>query len=256
MIDLIKTQLGKCLDRVLVERLLESYLELKMNFCLGKHRPSELEGGRFAEVTMRILQLVTTGSFTSLSRSLPRFDGLVQTLESLPAAKFHDSIRLHIPRILYAIYQIRNRRDVGHVGGDVSPNIPDSTLIMNACTWVLTELIRLYHTSSMEEAQSLVDKLLQRRIPIVYEIDGFLKVMNPRLSLRDKILTILYVRSPDKTTDDQLSLWLEYKNKTYLRGILESLRKEALIHRIGDSSILIPRGQILVEKSIEFETQI
>ena len=127
MLNIIKQQLSASIDTVLVDRLLESYIELKQNYYLGKHKPSELDAGHFAEVVIRILQHATNPdhSFTPLGKRLDSFDKEVAHFARLPAANFHDSIRLHIPRALEAIYGTRSRRGVAHVGGDVNPNLSD-----------------------------------------------------------------------------------------------------------------------------------
>src|SRR5580704_14289951 len=84
----------------LVAALLDAYRELKDNFNFEKFRPSELEGGRFAEAAIRIVQHLATGSHDPMGKALPRFDNLVKGLENIPAANAHESLRIHLPRAL------------------------------------------------------------------------------------------------------------------------------------------------------------
>jgi len=69
----ISKQLISALDSQLVDALLQAYNELKNHYYLGKHKATELEGGHFAEVVIRILEYVTAKSYTPLGNRLPRF---------------------------------------------------------------------------------------------------------------------------------------------------------------------------------------
>ena len=62
VISQIRNQLVQVIDEPLVDQLLRAHSELKNNYYLGKHKTSELEGGHFAEVVIRVLQFLTAGS--------------------------------------------------------------------------------------------------------------------------------------------------------------------------------------------------
>jgi hypothetical protein len=81
----------------LVNELLSAYCDTKHNFLLSGLRLSAVEGGRFCEAALRLLEHATTGSFTDLKRPLDS-DGVIKALANLPHGKFPTAIRLHIPR--------------------------------------------------------------------------------------------------------------------------------------------------------------
>lgn len=58
---------------------------------------------------------------------LPLLHGPCEALESRTGS---ESARLTIPRLLVALYDVRNRRGVGHVSGDVSANHMDAELVL------------------------------------------------------------------------------------------------------------------------------
>ena len=58
--------------------------------------------------------------------------------------------------------------------------------------WVLAELIRLHHNVPADEAQKIVEQLVERRAPVVEDFDGFLKVLKPDLARGDHCLVLLY----------------------------------------------------------------
>lgn len=65
------------------------------------------------------------------------------------------SFQILIPRLLPALYEIRNNRNVGHVGGDVDPNFMDSTAVLGTANWIMAELVRVFHSVSTPEAQAI-----------------------------------------------------------------------------------------------------
>lgn len=61
MILEFKNDLKTVFPSDLVEALLDSYVEIKTNFIIDKWEPAELNGGKFVEATIRILQLACFG---------------------------------------------------------------------------------------------------------------------------------------------------------------------------------------------------
>jgi hypothetical protein len=217
----------------LVDRLESCYTGLKEAYYLGKHKPSELEGGHLAELVLRILQWATGGitsgqRYTPLGQQLPRFDQEVKRLENLPAS-YSKTLRVHIPRVLLSMYDIRNSRGVGHPSGDVDPNLSDATLVATAADWVVAELLRIYHRVPLDEAQAIVHGLVERRVPVVEMFGDFPKVLRVDLSNPMKALLILYVRGEAGATSEQLGTWLRIPTKK-ARRILRRQDESALVH--------------------------
>src|SRR6516225_9733092 len=115
MLDQIGRSLKARFDSKLVDELLSAYQEVKHNFLLGGLRLSAVEGGRFCEAAMRILQQATTKTFTPLGRLIDS-DRFFEKLKQIPRDNQPDSIRLNIPRVIRVIYDIRNNRDAAHLG--------------------------------------------------------------------------------------------------------------------------------------------
>lgn len=99
MLDKIARNLEVQFDSKLVDELLSAYQEAKRNFSLSGLRLSAVEGGRFCEAAMRMLQQVTTGRFTPLGQLIDS-ERLFQQLREIPRGTHSDSIRLNIPRVL------------------------------------------------------------------------------------------------------------------------------------------------------------
>ncbi len=216
--------LNKRFPKNLIEELLACYLEQKRNLALGHLRPTEVEGGRFAEVVFRLLEHFVGWAITPLGRHLDT-DKLISRLQSQPFGSAPDSVRLHIPRTLRIIYDIRNNRDAAHLADGIDPNLQDSYLVSSCLDWILAELLRLAGSSSPDDAQRLIEGITIKRIPAVEEVSSDqLKTLRPNLGPSDRVLLLLYHRGKDGATSDQLSSWLkptQRKNLSRLFRILE-----------------------------------
>jgi hypothetical protein len=238
----------------LLRKLEDSYKEIKKNFREGRFEPSELNAGKFCEVVYRILEWHTTCSYTPLGARISNFDNSVKKFETL--TRFNDSIRFHIPKILTAIYDIRNKRGVGHVGGDVNPNVMDSTFVVSGCDWIMAELVRIFHKVTTEEANRIVQGLVEKKIPLIWEVQGKKRVLEPSLTYRNKVLAILYEEYPASVGEFKLREWVEHSNQTvFRRKVVLPLHKEKLIeYNSSTKKITIsPRGLIYVEKNVPLE---
>jgi hypothetical protein len=231
MIEKVSTDLKSKLPSELVDALLATYDDLKQNFYIGKHEPSELNGGKFCEACYRILQYETNGGiYTPIAVWIPDLIGKLRNLENLPATPTNDTFRFHIPRVLIAMYNVRNKRGVGHLGGDVNPNLADSSLLVACADWVMADLFSIYYQCSLDEAQNIVNAFAQRKLMLVHETEDIKRVLLPSLSHRNQTLLLLSSAYPDKVLVEELVQWIEPANKSlYQSNILRKLHKDRLI---------------------------
>jgi hypothetical protein len=170
MIDKVTSDLKTAIPTELVDYLMSAYYEIKENYILERHEPSELNGGKFVEACYRILEHATKGVYTAVGAMMPDMIGKLRAFEQLPATSAIESYRIHIPRALCMIYNIRNKRGVGHLGGDINPNFTDSTIICACADWILAELFRTHYSFSLNEAQKLVDSIVIRPTFLVHQV--------------------------------------------------------------------------------------
>lgn len=255
MLSQIKQQLESTFDRHLLDKLFESHQLLTEHYYLGRYRPCALEGGRFAEISLRMLQQTLTGSFIPLGIHITNFTDEIRKFEHFDKIKFKESLRIQIPRTIQVVFDIRNKRDIGHAGGDVDANFSDATLSLVECNWVLTEFLRIYYTSDIDSAQRLVNSLVKVRIPLIHDFDGFLKILKPDLKVPDKVLSLLYYRGTEGATVKQLNEWLSHRvSGTHMNNTLARLEHEkAFIHRKDDLCLITDIGRKYAEENIPFE---
>lgn len=234
MLSTVRNGLSASLDAKLVDELLDAYQEAKRNYYLGGLRLSAVEGGRFCEAAFRLLQQRTLGSFDALGKQL-NTDALIKQLSNLPGGQQPESVRLHIPRALRVVYDVRNKRDNAHLADGIDPNLQDATLVISVLDWALAELVRLYHSVSPGVARGLVDAIVTRSSPAIEEFGTFLKVLRTDLGASEFVLLLLYQRGAQGATVPELESWVRPKIRTNLRRTLNTLEHEkALVHKDGD----------------------
>lgn len=256
MIDpAIKSSLTARFPSNLVDELIDCYIEQKRNLYLGRLRPNEVEGGRFAEAAFRMLQHTAGLALTPLGTQLDT-DGIIRALANLPTTVALESIRLHIPRTLRVIYDIRNKRDAAHLADGIDPNLQDSYFVSSALDWVLAEFIRVSHGISADKAFALVRAITIRRIPAVEQFGDMLKTLRPSLGPSDRILLLLYHCADSGATVAELSGWLKPQQRKNLNRTLAQLEhdKDCVVFT-GDKYRLTRRGIASIEsrKLVELE---
>lgn len=249
--DEIVRALTPSLPMEVVIHMLEDYQEIKQQFFLRRFKPSELDAGRFAESVLRLLEFRDIGDYTPYGKQIDS-EKIIRRVEN--NISLMEAERFLIPRQARVLLDIRNKRNVAHPAGDVDPNFSDSVFIVHGADWILTELIRLYYTCSIDEARRIVDSINQVSIPIVADIDGFIRIQDADMDARKKTLVILYHKDPDKVSDIDLAKWLKYKNVSRLRKeLLPRLDDECLIHYQNGKCALLPNGKLYLEKNISLE---
>jgi hypothetical protein len=246
----IRRDLKQSFDHTLVDELLAAYQEAKRNFYLGGLRLSAVEGGRFCEAAFRMLEQVARGAktFTPLGTPL-NTDAIIKASAQLPKSAAPEGIRIHIPRALRVVYDIRNKRDAAHLADGIDPNIQDATFVVAVLDWILAEFVRVYHKVSADDAQRIINDLVMRRAPAVQDFDGFLKVLRPDLQASDRILLLLYERGARGATFEELLNWAHPKMRKNLRRTLEQLEHDrALVYSKNDLFRITIKGMQEVER--------
>jgi hypothetical protein len=246
-LDLVRSGfLGAGVPTSLTGELLESFVEAKRRYHLGDLRPSAVEGGRFSEVVLRILEWQAFGRFTPIGDSSFKADTVINKLAKLTSGSQIDSVRLHIPRTIRLIYDIRNKRDTAHLADGIDPNMQDATLVVHNMDWILAELVRIYHTVSADDAYALIIDLVSKEVPMIQVFDGFPRLLDD-LAASDHCLVLLYWRGAQGAPFVDLSKWVKAKMRANLKRTLSSLDSKNLLHAANGHYWLTLKGEKVVE---------
>jgi hypothetical protein len=203
--------------------LLAEFGKITTNYRERRWEAAELDGGRLCEVAYTILDGFTSAGNYPAKASKPRnFESACKALEN--RTTYADSARLTIPRILVGLYDVRNRRNVGHVGGDVDANHMDAELVLAMAKWIVAELVRLFHSTDVKTATDVVDALVDRTLPVIWEVDGVKRVLDTSLSLADQTLLLLY-SEPGAVSERDLARYLEQGKLANYRRVLGPLHQ-------------------------------
>ena len=169
-------------------RIIKNYLELKSRHVQNMHDAAGLSAGKFCESVVRLLQHELKKPVTPFGKRILNLSDECDSFAQVPKTIGNDSLRIVIPRAVALLYTLRNKRGIGHVGGDIDANAIDGMTIARVADWVVCELIRLFHTMSLEEADAFVTSVASRDIPDVWEVAGKKRVLRADLDFKEKTL--------------------------------------------------------------------
>jgi hypothetical protein len=222
--------------------LLSEYQSIIQNYAEHRWAPSELSGGKFCEIVYSILDGHAKGQYPGAPSKPANFVAACRGLEQ--NAHCPRSFQILIPRLLPSLYEIRNNRGVGHVGGDIDPNKMDAAFVVSSCNWIMAELVRVYHQLTPEDAQRLVDTISERKTPLVWDGDDVRRVLKPAMSLRSQTIVLLATSPSGRVATNDLFRWTGHGNRTYFTKILRTMHAERLIELSQDQSVaqILPPG--------------
>lgn len=242
--------LGK-VPSALEAQLFSKFDEIERNYREHRWEPSELNGGKLCEVAYSIIRGHADGSFPSVATKPSNFVLACRDMEKEPSA-LGRSIRIQIPRMLMALYEVRNNRGVGHVGGEVNPNQMDAICVLHMSKWIVAEFVRIFHGVSTQQATDIVDVISQREIPLIWETGKVRRVLDNKLTMLEKTLVLLYASSKP-LEEKELVKNLEHSNVSiYRRDVLRKAHKRRLLEYNPDDNevIISPLGMLEVEENI------
>lgn len=228
-VDEIRGQLVKAgLHEESVERLLDHYQD--MRFYLGNQDYVEAgtHVGNFCEnVANIILEEVGEGvnPHVSVGNFLDKIvNGHYDTSDTSP------TIQTTIPRMMRAAYDIRNHRDSVHVNLKVPVNHSDTQSAVRMCSWILTELLRIYgDEDDVDEIATMIDGLASPMTPYIDSYQGKRLIMSQELSVEEEILVHLYAYGRPLDAE-KLADWIIEADAHSVKSKLGNLKQARKVH--------------------------
>jgi hypothetical protein len=249
---LLPTQAFSQLPTKLRDDLLNAFALIIGNFAEGRWEPAELNGGKLCEAAYSICEGLASGTMPNRASKPQSMVHACQALEKTPGTDAPRSVRIQIPRMLVSLYEIRNNRNVGHVGGDVDPNHMDAVCVLEMSKWIVAELVRVLHQLPVDEAADLVDALVEREVPLVWKVGGKKRILDPKMSMKNKTLLLLH-SSAIPVAEEEIFGWVEHSNASvYRRDVLRRVHRAKLVEYDADAKTvaLSPTGVAYVEQKL------
>jgi hypothetical protein len=249
-------RLGEALggiDKRFRDRIVKSYVHVRAGYSTGEYDAVGLRAGVFAETVVRLLEHELIGTHTPFGARLPNFADLCRGFEKLDKIKGSESLRIIVPRALLFIYTLRNKRGIGHTGGDIEANEIDAATCLRTADWCICELIRLYHNLPLEDAQSILDAISVRQVPSIWSVGGKRRVLNTKLPYADQVLLVLHGCEDSAVLSEDMAEWIEHPRLSDFRNkVLAPLHSKRMIEwdRETDTIVISPLGVKRVEEAL------
>jgi hypothetical protein len=174
-----------------------------------------------------------------------------RNLGQLPRAQAPDAVRVVLPRVIAALYTLRNKRSGGHTASEVDPGPADAMLTERIADWLMAELLRLGHKMPLDEAQGVIASLTERRIPVVYRVGNYRRVLKTGLAPYEELLVLLYGEAAGATIAE-LEAWSRIPRTSVVRYV-DALERQRLVRTVRAARsrrvFILPTGERRVEES-------
>jgi hypothetical protein len=231
------------------ERMIEHYQKMRTHLLRGQYVEAGSHVGNFCENVANIL-LEQMGEGAQDSVKVGKFVddclcGKIGTSEP-------DAVRLTIPRVLRGAYELRNSRDSVHVNLEVPVNHADTQAAVRQCSWILSELLRVYGSNGdMDDIANLIESLSHPLSSYIDEHDGHRLIQHTDLNTTEEVLLHLMNTTGEVDVDD-LVRWIPDASLQSVTGSLGSLKQKRQVRYDTDehTAILTKLGR---EKAAEVE---
>ena len=247
----LQPEFVKFLPLALAEALVRQYVRLKTRAWAGDYEGVQETGGKVAEHALRVTQHLAGQKHIPMRSEISNVKAECEKLEKLPRASADDAVRVVLPRIVSALYTLRNKRSGGHTASEVDPSQADALLTERIADWLMAEFFRLGTNLPLDQAEATVAALVQRRLPVVYEVGKYRRVLKTNLDAKAEILVLLYAESAGATVSE-LGSWSRIPHTSLDRHIAALERERVIrVEREGRTRrvFLLPTGERRVEEN-------
>lgn len=251
--DKLQEVITNASDSVIAKKFVSAYKSAEESYIFQDWLKCIMYCGHFVEMGRRFLDLKLFGSYLEVGKSLQSFTE--KELNRLENSSGNDIYRLMVPRVMYSVNTIRNKRSIAHVGS-VDPNRIDADYALGCIKWVLAEIVRLEAQFNSTEIEKLINSLLIKKTPLVWKHKELTRILVNDVKVTDKVLLILHTER--NCTVARLIQSIEYRNASRFRQVLTSMHKDRSIEYDSKSEICIitPKGDasaIGIAQSIQLQ---
>ncbi len=244
----LKEELEKAISPELVKELFYEFEKIKSAHWLGDINKTITHSARFSEIIIACLEKISNPK-VDINLNNIKFKTLYNRLLNIPKNSAKEELLfLLIPNVLDSIYSIRNKKRVVHIKLN-NADLIDAEFVMTACNWIFSQFIFLYYTKDVDEAISLTNSIMERRIPTLEKFeDGEVMILKKGLKFSEELLLILY-QFPKRLSVKELNNLLKPKTPSYIPTYLKNLYKDKLIHLNSHGAIINKNGINKIENN-------
>lgn len=239
MLNKVETILKTKYPDELSKRIVKIYSDTLFDFRKKDWKNCISNIGQLNEAFFRVIEYEVSGNYIDLNTQLPQFqNNILSRWENTPNKP--EIFRIIMPRILFSMYCLRNKRGAIHLSG-ISPNEIDATLLIHQSKWFLAEIVRLVSKLSFDETSNLIKQIICKEIDIVWDTGENIRILKNNLTASQKVLCLLYYK--DNQTDEELFKNTEYKNFSLFKNrVLRDLHQKRLVEYANQNCKISPLG--------------
>lgn len=227
MRDLIEKSLSTKIDGRILKALLDTYQKMLLEKRIGGRDESLTQAGKFVEHTLRAIQFIRTGAVLNEIKRPAELVKEISKDQTIP-----ESLRTLIPGIAHSIiYELRSKRGAVHAK-EIKPREMDVILSAQAASWIIAELVRLYHVADEPGVADAMATLMRGELPFVETIGGEV-VVTAKVTCPLEMLLLISRASPVGIARRELGL-SSRNSATTISKTLQRLSSEKLIHRTAN----------------------
>lgn len=212
----LEAALGSTIDPALAGALVDHFLKIRQD--AATKTLERAVAGKFVETFVQCLQWIAYKKYDDK----PSVDAFLQKAES--EAALPEGLRFTGARTARAIYTMRNKRNIAHIG-QVDPNTIDLAFTAHGSAWIMSELVRVATGVSMDEAGRVIE-VLQTPVDDMVEDIGDVRLIHGDFDVREELLVLLRSFFPEFVPTAKivksLERWNEGSVKNKLRDLVES----------------------------------
>lgn len=226
--DILLSEFSKFFDKDLAKELIECYQTIKEAYFIRKYDYVGSLAGQFFETTLKVIQNVKFGikpndKGIDFERTFNKiFNCTKNTLED-------ETLCQIIPLIAKGGYTLRSKKRITHSRG-ISPNHIDGFYFTLTADWIMSELIRLYHTMNDSEVEKIIQKITKRDIPIIQEIGGDTVILDKNISASNSILLLTHSKGGCLSQDELKTVLKKYYSPSNITKYIRHNINERRIH--------------------------
>lgn len=230
-----------------VERLLHNFEDMRFHLANENYTEAGAHVGNFCENLANII-IKETGEEVNPHIGV---DNFLNGLNGQFSDDLDDAVRITIPNAMRIAYDLRNKRDSVHVNLEVPVNHSDTQTAVRLCTWMLSELLRVYGSEDdVDQIASHIEAFAAPNTPYIDDYNGKRLVMSQELDVREEILVHLQAigREVDAET---LADWIIESDVHSVKSTLGRLKQSRKVHYEDGTAKITPLGVEEAEEIIE-----
>ncbi|ELZ93956.1 hypothetical protein C440_10063 [Haloferax mucosum ATCC BAA-1512] len=231
-----------------VERLVNDYDQMRKKLSIGEYTEAGAYVGNFCENLVNILRDVV-GEEVEQDVSVHSF--VKKSISNGYHADVSNWVRVTLPRMVQATYELRSKRDTVHTNLDIPVNHADTQTAVRQCTWMLCELLREFgQEDDIDEIAGIIDDLSSPIVPHIDSHNGTRLITKADLETKQEILVHLYYHGSELSAD-RLTKWIPGKSKVQITGIIGSMKQAREVFYEDGKAKLTTKGEMLALEIID-----